>query len=130
MYTPDSSIVDKLEQIGIKALDFGEKTASQAVVFIEREAPLLLNEWLTWNFWISFIPFSIILILIIVLLSFTKKISRYNQTLNYTFIGLPWFGYGCGLVFLSSMSFLYTDWLKIWLAPRLWILENVKELFK
>jgi len=139
-----STFTNLLEQTGIDLLNFSKQTALQVYQFIEVEAPLLLDEWIMWNFWTSLIAFIgsigfIGLATVIVNLgaktiewkdryhderktNYWKKWDHENLSNTvFTFIIIL---YTVGLI-ISCWAF---DWVQILIAPRLWILENIKEL--
>lgn len=138
------SLLTKLSEMGIKAIDFTQQSAQNIYKFLEKEAPLLLQEWLTWNFWVSLSGFVFGLILIISFLYLLRYVllplGKYQTKFE------AWFGYdeykstakpvifgSCLFVFLFFGLIAIArnlDWLQIWLAPRVYILENIKDLIK
>lgn len=147
-------LTDKLQELGLKALNFAEMTANQLYSFIEKEAPLLLQEWINWNFWSSLILFTLAIIMIITviiyLISTTKPITityiSYGEEKTRTFnskwaywdrdghdmfgaVMVTLFG-GIGIIGGSiGIIIENTAWLQILIAPRVWILQNIKDLF-
>lgn len=133
------SLLTKLSETGIKAIDFAQQSAQNIYKFLEKEAPLLLQEWLTWNFWTSlfWFIFGVIVFcigLLIVSIAFRQKKGA-KGTMNIE----NWNGDALGAAFFSTFgSFILglglmgsnLDWLQIWLAPRVYILENIKDLIK
>lgn len=140
------SLLTKLSQMGIEAIDWTKMTLGQIVAFIEREAPQVLQQWIQWNFWISFIWFiigfiNLIIFLLILRAIFqpyydTKRERQYTSRWKYwddeynegtAFIAL---GAVIHLVVSIAIVLLSLEWIQIWIAPKLWVLENIKELFK
>jgi len=122
------SLLAKLAQTGIDILDFAKMSAIQIFKFIEKEAPLLLNEWMAYHFWTSLILFSIALLIFIVPMFYYRRIYKYNKTLKYNSQGFPWLITGFAQFIAFTLIVFNLEWIKILIAPRVWILENIKDL--
>lgn len=125
----EDSLLIKLQSMGIDAINFADASARQLYAFVEQEAPLLLQEWMQWNFWVSLIFFLIGLTLLIPPMFFYIKIYKYNRSLDYSSRGLPWVIVIIVQFIGLMLSFVHYGWLQILVAPRVWILENIKSLF-
>ena len=117
------SLLTKLSELGLKAVNWAEMTTTQLLAFIEKEAPLLLDEWIRWNFYRSLILWAACLLAIIIVpisLNFVNK--------KFDLDGIPNL-FNLFLCFPIAGLFIFIDWLQILIAPRVWILENIKTLF-
>ena len=124
----DTTLVQQLEQTGIDLLNFGKQSAQQLFAFVEKEAPLLLQEWMNWNFVISLVWFCLCLIVVLLVLFTIYKSSKnefriIEETEGAIFI------FWIVVPFVSFVIMCFNvDWLQIWIAPRVWLLENIKTL--
>lgn len=139
------SILDTLSKAGIDLINFTKNTAGQILAFVEKQAPLLLQEWVSWNFWTSFITFwgafSIMITTLYLLIRSLKKCKAPGENpFIYSNRWRMWFteeddaGMIGGIVSIAFLviSFMVASfnlaWVQILFAPRLWILEHIHEL--
>lgn len=125
------SLIVKLSEMGLKAIDWATMTTAQLFNFIEKEAPLLLDEWLKWNLTTSIIGVLVGIILLGLFFWFAvyeikneAKISESSEGSIYILV-VPGFIIG---ILMFSCNIM--DMLQILIAPRIWILENIKDLVK
>ena len=124
------SLMNKLADMGIKAADFAEKSAQNIYLFIEKEAPLLLHEWVLWNLWKHLIPTIICFIMLLSIGFNFKSIRNYDGSLDKADRGTALFATFIVCVVLIVVILFNIEWIKILVAPRIWILENIKELIR
>ncbi len=103
-----------------------------AVDMLQEQAPLLVKELMRWHFCQSLILFlvgmAISIVAIIVTKIVYKAVARYDKKDEY-------FRFGCLslLFFLIPSSIMMCQnviWLKIWIAPRLFLMEYITNIFK
>lgn len=122
----DEEIKNKLNETLIGMIDDLSKTKD----FVIEQAPDVIQQLLTWRFTISIIECCSLLILMPILAYLCYR------TINckYWDSGKEWpaffvFFCGAGFVFCFFCLFLTYEWLKIWLAPKLFLLEYAKDFF-
>lgn len=138
----DTTLVDALNHAGIDFVNFTKESAVNLFKLVEAEAPLLLEEWIRWNFWSSLLLFLLGVVLLGVLIwlvyfttkpdgEYKNKYARWVYTEEdkfFTFVGVilaKILLLGVSIGAISSNL----QWVQIWIAPRVWILENIKNLF-
>lgn len=124
----DSTFVQQLELVGIDLLNWGKESAVNLLNFIESEAPVVLQEWIDWNFIATLIVWVIGLLLFALPFIWYPKLYRWNKTLNFDVRGLPYFPVIIGQLLGLTLCIFWYDWIQILVAPRVWILENIKNL--
>lgn len=111
-----------------------ESSAKTAGNFAAEQAPEVIQQLLQWKFTISLIIFCVGIFLIIASLVATYKIFFYYKEKNKgsydegaEFFSLSiLFGVLVGAILLSNSI----DWLQIWIAPKLYLLEYASSLLK
>ncbi len=108
-------------------LDWVEQTAKSAEQFAVEQTPLYIQELLAWNFWSSLFFFIIGAAFWVLALSRVKFVSSYDYVKDplpavaimsiITLIVGPLVG---SVVIGSNL-----EWLQIWVAPRVWLVEYV-----
>ena len=122
----NSNAAEKLSSI----LNWVEETAKTAEAFAVEQTPLYIQELLAWNFWYSLILFFIGFLSIAIQSFLIKKMIKWHRegdredqefciifgiiTSIVGFLVLPL------AFFLNNL-----DWLKITVAPRVWLVEYV-----
>jgi len=124
----DSTFVQQLEQTGIDLLNFGKQSAQQLYAFLEKEAPQLLQEWLSWNFTISLMFFCLGFLTILIVGYFIYKASQSKWKIIIETDNAIIFAWVIPAAIAVPTIAYNLDWLQIWIAPRVWILENIKSL--
>jgi hypothetical protein len=121
---------EQLQKQLTNLLTWAEQATSTTANFVAEQTPLYITELLQYNFWMSLIYFSLFLSLIlgsIVLISiFVKWMSKEDDwelspTLMFFLIPVV---IGC---FGASQNM---DWLKIKLAPRVYIVDYLRSEIK
>jgi len=124
------TLTTRLTEMGLKALDFADKSAQQILEFVQTNAPDVLQEWLTWNLITSILWTIVGIIMLGIFVWFVGHEMKHEWELSedsewaILLIVIPDLVIGCILFFSSFM-----DTLQLIFAPKLWILENIKDLF-
>ena len=137
---------EQIQEYLLKTLDGIDKGIESTVGFLSAEIPLYVQELLLWYGVKSFVV-SVFCVIGMVLLTYSilkysgrgKPDERYA---NYYYETLTHDGSGSigpqsfmtGTMYVALMLFLFTgtslDWLQIWIAPRVWLLEYASTLVK
>ena len=118
-----------VEQVG----DIAEMTKEgimKAVEVIQEQCPLLVNEILTWHFVQSLILFALGMFLLASFWLYAKKMWRYTiEKENEFWIVCVYITITQNLI---GVVFVFTNltWLKIAIAPRLFLMEYISTLIK
>ncbi|QCQ61877.1 hypothetical protein Barba19A_gp037 [Rheinheimera phage vB_RspM_Barba19A] len=106
------NLVNKAAEIGSAAFD---------------EIPLVVQELLTWKFTESLLSFFSSCLLLFVSYKFTRWLWKEIDTLEALLVPLG----GLNIVMYVVACPMFTiDWLQIWLAPRVYLLEYAASLVK
>lgn len=139
MDTEKSTDIDIQSRIS-SILNWVEDTAKSVGTFTVEQTPIYITELLAWNFIVSMLYF------IISSLSLGVGIYLLRKSILGEFWASEWRGYSSypkhpkmianfvvslvcllpGLI--GSMSNL--DWIQIWVAPRVWLVEHISNLLK
>jgi len=102
--------------------------------FLLSEIPEVIQQLLMWNFAKSLIISIVLLLSVVLSLSFGFKLLRGDFIKLLPQLHDLRFGICCGLAFFAVINFyelLYSnDWLMIWLAPKVWLIEYAANLVK
>jgi hypothetical protein len=132
-----SQLVQRAEQVLLDMLNKAAEIGSAAV----DEIPLVVQELLTWKFTESLLLFTLSMIFTISWIIISVKIWKYGSRPHEKYSGTnrdnweeAWIGYGfynfMGLVISVPWVIHSFDWLKILVAPRLYLLEYAAQLIK
>ncbi len=140
----EASRVSEQAEIGDRVnrlLNWVEETARQTTDFASDQVPLYVQELLAWNFAISLVWFGVHVVLLSAVAYFFKKYTfvkeRWTEKDRYS--EWPWDVRGtttfvgtlvCLATTLVVFCNLNLDWLKIKLAPRVWLVEYISDLVK
>ena len=119
----------ELEQKSIDLLNWLEQTIKTTTEFGAEQIPLFIQELLRYNYWISLTIFIVSVTGLILCLYALYKFIRWGlvddtDALPFSmFFSFP-IG-GCVVAICCNM-----DWLMIQLAPRVYLLEYVKDMIK
>lgn len=121
------NLSSKLNDI-VNWLDVAAKTTGE---FVSTQTPLFIQEYLTYNFWVSLVWWCIALVFFILsigggLFVAWRAFKKEYDDLEFviTMVSLVTFSIS-GIVMLEN-----SDWIKIKLAPRVYIVENIKKILK
>ena len=122
---------EDLQQKSIDLLKWLEQTIKTTTDFGAEQIPLLIQELLTYNYYRSLIFFILSCIALIVSLyvtyKFIKKVIEKRNNPNL-FIFFPFLI----ITIIGACAGIFNnfDWLMIQLAPRVYLLEYVKEMIE
>lgn len=128
----------------VKALDKTGNVIDKAVDMVQEQAPLLVHEVLQWYFTYNLIMFIIALTIVLALIIINYKHAKWtlaqgklptnDQSDFYNeegWIMFRFFGTAAQIIpFIIAWNLFNLDWLKIWIAPRLWLIEYTAQLVK
>jgi hypothetical protein len=123
---------DQLQTKLTSILDWVETATTNGANFVAEQTPLYITELLTYNFWMSLISFSmfttVILCSVVALIYTIKYFNKNNVWYEefspaIMFFILPLFFGGWGMK-------ENTDWIKIKLAPRVYIVDYLRTELK
>ena len=137
--TPTPNIESTLEKTLIDSIDGIKKTGTELVDALYQQAPEVIEQLLMWHSVESFILF-ICSILFLTLPFIHYKLARFM----YIKLGVEDSGDGSGywipVIFTGVANFVVSwivfgnlvnlKWLKIWLAPKVYLLEYLAEFVK
>ena len=132
-----SELVQRAEQVLLDMLNKASEIGSAAV----DEIPLVVQELLTWKFAESLLLFICGIVFTIAWVALSVKIWKSGSEPRNEYGGIKrdiwdmtWFAYAMlnlfGVVISLPWIFCNIDWLKIWLAPRVYLLEYAATLMK
>lgn len=141
------SKLDDLDKKLVEVLDGVMNTAEKGKDFVLAELPDVVSQLLLWYGTYGFIKFMIGIFMIILALFVSKKLfAKGKQTSNKHFIEYEetlvrdekGHLHGGTMVYLIVMvpytgitlAFLNLQWLKIWIAPKIWLIEYTTQLLK
>lgn len=103
-----------------------------SVAFMQSELPDVISQLLTWYAVKGFIYFILSILIIAAWLVVTKfALKKTSEWRNYDGVDII-FMYAMGgapSVFVSGLLF-NLDWLQIWIAPKIWLIEYSANLVK
>jgi len=104
-----------------------ENSLKTAEGFVVEQTPLYIQELLAWHFWHSLIVFSLGPLILCALAFAGKLLIRYGRTASDPdFYYIPClFGLLVVIPIAVSVMLSNLDWLKILIAPRVWLLDHV-----
>lgn len=122
------------EQLQLALKDILEKALASldtAVDFLSGQIPIVVHEVLVWNLVYNLVLFVVAMtILVVVPLLWWKKresmMEYCDDGFNFTLLSAVIFAVPAMIVFAC----MNLEWLKIWLAPRLWLVEYAANLVK
>lgn len=119
----------------IRALEASNNVVDKAVDTVMEQTPLLVDEVLRWYFTYNLITFLFAIVLLPLAFVVTGKILESEWwKKSDTFYGDPTPMFTVIvmnlLVFVIFLTQFNLQWLKIWVAPRLWLIEYTATLVK
>lgn len=131
--TSGSSYEDILKTYLITALEKTGNLVDKSVDMVMEQAPILMQEVLHWYFAYNLILFILGLIVLIAIAVIDYKLIKWEQSDRSDKDG---FGYFVSFMFsvitipLTFLILINLTWLKIYIAPRLWLIEYAASLVK
>jgi len=125
---------EKLQEQLTTILKSATETAKQAGAFLSDDVPDVVNQLLLWHGVESFIYFTLgilLFILGVVYIIFLTRNARKNGIEIFSYYEPYWCLYLLTVIpWTISLSLLEFKWLKIWLAPKLYLIEYTATLLK
>lgn len=122
-------LADKL----LKAMDATGNAVDKAVDFVMEQTPLLVQEVLHWYFAYYLIMFILGFVVVGALAYLTYRTNKWIKSKKDDDYMVAWLPIGVinliGIVVACDSLFNLT-WLKIYIAPRLWLIEYTTQLVK
>lgn len=137
-----------LDQVLIKAIEKTEGAIDSAVDFTMDQAPEIIQQAMMWHMTISIVTnITFVLTVIFILLTGLKLIKLRQRAIDnnkteflfcydgdVTGIGLGvsvcWAAFAACFTTLGMIEMVNLTWLKIWIAPKLWLIEYAASLVK
>lgn len=103
------------------------QSATNAKDFLVGEIPDVVEQLLSWHFVSNLMQFMLgIIVLICSIICVWKGLKNLDNRKTEDF--------GIFLLFMSAFSFIFSvvllnfEWLKIWVAPKVWLIEYISRL--
>lgn len=113
----------------IKALEKTGNLVDKSVDMVMEQAPLLVQEMLRWYFAYNLILFISAIVLGIVLYTGAYKLAKHFWKESDGISGFT-AAVVCAFGTLPLIAMFNLEWLKIYIAPRLWLIEYTANLLK
>jgi Zn-dependent protease with chaperone function len=123
---------EKLQTKLSSLLEWVESATTTGVNFVAEQTPLYITELLTYNFWISLIWFSIFIILLLCSVGALIYTVKYFNKHNFWHEEISPFimFYIFPILICVWGAVEHTDWIKIKLAPRVYIVDYLRTELK
>jgi hypothetical protein len=121
--TDKSELVQRAEQV---LLDMVNKAAELGSAAVD-EIPVVVQDLLTWKMVESIFHTLVSFIILYFAVRLSKYLYKNADRLEELCIPI---GVGNVVMYTVSIGFFSLDWLKIWLAPRVYLLEYAASLMK
>jgi hypothetical protein len=124
-------VINKSTAVGGEVYDGAKKATGQAIDFAMQQAPDLIHQLLLYHFVISLVWFVVGLLITLSSIYFGYVACKNYASKKWDDAYSPLvmfliFPIGFGFTVISAN----TDWLKIWLAPKIYLLEYAANLLK
>ncbi|EPM0362614.1 hypothetical protein ACYQSV_000308 [Klebsiella aerogenes] len=125
---------EQANKILVELMQRAVKGVDAAMSFSQAQIPDVVHQLLVWNFAVS-----LILSVLGVLLFFAAQFAAWK---GFKYLRREWQGDGwvehpeimfITLAYIATfcpLAWVSLDWLKIWLAPKIWLIEYTAELLK
>lgn len=114
----------------VKALEKTGNLVDKSVDIVMEQAPILVQEVLHWNFAYNLILFVFAIISFIILIVIDRKAYNYVKNIDDIWLLFPVGVINVFWVMITSITLMNVQWLKIAIAPRLWLIEYTAQLIK
>jgi hypothetical protein len=125
--------MNKLEDVLVKYIEKAAGSIEKGVEFALEQAPEIIEQLLRWEMTISFLKMLAAIVIFAVLIKFNLWQIRYwkkhlkdhydvHEGIVANIIQVP-------LIIIAFTIFNLT-WLKIWIAPKVWLIEYAASLVK
>jgi hypothetical protein len=139
-----ASYGDVLQGYLIKALEKTGNVIDKSVDMVMEQAPILVKEVLQWYFAYNLIQLIMGLVIMLSVFGYwysqiklgvaQSKLQHKDRSIYFTSEGHELGRYALNVFmiipFFVSMFMINLEWLKIWIAPRLWLIEYTSQLIK
>jgi hypothetical protein len=136
--TPPPTVQNTLEQALIKSIDGIQKTGTELVEALYQQAPEVVEQLLMWHGVEAFIQF------IVAILGWAVPLITVKVTYHFynKFVVSEWCdpfpfwlpAFFCNIVAfiaaIGTFQYINIKWLKIWLAPKVYLLEYLTDMIK
>lgn len=123
-----TSSTEILQVYLIRALDKTSNMVDKAVDMVTEQSPILIQEVLKWYFAYNLILFVCGLAVLGLGFYLTNRVRKWidsHDGFDYMIAAVA-FSISC----MVASSLINLQWLKIWIAPRLWLIEYTADLVK
>lgn len=124
-----SNVNELLKQQALEIVKGGKDAAGKAVEFLQGQLPDVVQQLLLWNFWLNFIEFLVAIAWAIIIISFAYKfIKKFLKDGDDG--AVPGVMIFAAFFLFPAGFFINLQWLQIWLAPKVWLIEYMIKLVK
>lgn len=113
-------------------LTSAQESVEKATSFLSAQIPDVVHQLLLWKFTESLISFSVCLLWIFfivgVCIYFIRRICKSDLAIEDKIGNTVMTFFGCLIFSIPALCNLHLTWLKIWLAPKLYLLEYAASL--
>jgi hypothetical protein len=120
----------ELETKSLELLQWLEQAIKSTADFTAEQIPLFIQELLRYNFVMSLSWFICGLLLFIITLYFTYRVIKWLSIGDNWEMSPALFFVVAFMIFPIGLMVNNTDWIKIKLAPRVYLMEYIKEQIK
>lgn len=121
-----------LDSVLADAIQKTQGGIEKAVDFSLEQAPLLIQEALTWygvkSFLSMLLSVAILIALVVIFVKAFKWAKKHNYDEEDMFFGCLFFAMGSIIPIVIAASFFSIEWIQIWIAPRVWLIEYASKL--
>lgn len=122
-----SDVKDKATEVLLGLIQKASDGLDSAVAFSQAQLPDVINQLLVWNAVSSALTQMICIVVIFIIIWLARLAYKSGDDDHLFFVAL--FGGSAGVA--AFLAFICNfDWLKIWLAPKLYLLEYAASLLK
>jgi hypothetical protein len=122
-----SDVKDKVTEVLLGLIQKASNGVDSAVSFSQAQLPDVINQLLIWNAVSSALTQIMCISVILTIIWLARLAYKSGEDDHLFFVAL--FGGSAGLAAFFSLICNF-DWLKIWLAPKLYLLEYAASLLK
>lgn len=136
---------EELQQAITTLINKAVSGADATAEFLSGEIPDYIYQLLMWYGVSSFIKAAFGVVLLVCTVYFTKKIGKkmykdYQDKKEWTWTGcdatlaygMAWLALAmaASISFIISLRYINIEWLKIWIAPKVWLVDYAAQLVK
>lgn len=134
---------EELNKVLIDAIQKTQSGIGEAVDFAVAQAPDVIQQLLMWHFVNSLINCALGIVCFVIIFLFVRFVQKYPQPDSFESNNLVWWdkgelhpvtgifgGLGVCILGLAGFILMNLTWLKIWIAPKLYLIEYAASLVK